>query len=946
MNKIKFLDLNTYHKNIEEKIIYALKQNVFNDTSFINGKSVTNFENNFAEYIGVKHCIGVGNGTDALEIALEALGIGEGDEVITQANTFISTVFAIKKVNAIPILVDCNNNFMIDTEQIESKITLKTRCIIPVHMYGHCANMDIIMNIAKKHKLFVIEDCAQSHGAKYGNKCVGSFGDFGCFSFYPGKNLGAYGDGGAIVTNSFSLNMLVRKIANIGSSIKYHHEIYGRNSRLDSIQAEILNIKLNDLNVRNKKRSRVASIYDEQLKDIDGIEINNIPENSTSVYHLYVIRCNKRDELKKYLEDNGIETGIHYPIPVHKSQALYKEFGELKYPFTEKYSNDILSLPMYPELTRNDQQFICSLIKMFPKQPVKIDLTTISFFGNNTERQKLTEKFLSYVKYLHDELYKCAIKLSFTFVASDGINSKNIYEKYFKNINNCFYVEYKQQAKYRKNVNFLTMLNQKLGIAISKSFEKKCNFSVITGSNDFYSKEFFIQLAEKYNPNIKQIFTLYNGNSFECKMENGIINDLYSNVKNVSNIDKTFRIQCINDKLIKDNNFIQLVNSSYKKYGEYALADIALNNGATKEDICNSIHFDVKSDFDISKIMSNNKKDIDLLDLMCIRNIDIFNNSYKYSEDSEDNLNWIHLDYVTISYYGNNIYRKILTEKFLKYVVYIRNILKKHKIKLTLTFVGSDGLDSRELYKKYFSDSIDSDDTYIEYHQKYFEKHNSEFFYMLHDKCFTAIKTSANKKPNLTAFSGSNDFFSQEFFIQICEKYDNNVKQFYGINETDIKNNIYNMTYIFPIDNDTKLIPHSPNSRHIFLTTSIECKLKDFYSKIHNKNIPNNYFSNICVFNNVLLNDMNFLEILKKSKVTYNEYNLFFMSHNYGAKCMLVNNIVHLNPKCGFDITTLKIINKAYKSQILKVDISEKISNDLYKIFKRDIDLFERFYEI
>ena len=945
MNQIKFLDLHTYHESIEDKIIYSLKQNVFKDTSFIHGKSVTNFEDVFAEYIGVKHCIGVGNGTDALEIALDALGIGEDDEVITQANTFISTVFAIKSVRAKPVLVDCDNNFMIDVEQIESKITLKTRCIIPVHMYGYSANMDIIMNIAKKYNLFVIEDCAQAHGAKFEDKCVGSFGDIGCFSFYPGKNLGAYGDGGAIVTNSDSLNNLVRKIANIGSSVKYNHEIYGRNSRLDSIQAEILNIKLKDLDARNKKRRYIASLYDEQLKDVEGIEINNIPEKSTSVYHLYVIRCNKRDELKKYLQDNGIETGIHYPIPVHKSQALYKELGELSFPLTEKYSNEILSLPMYPELDISENiEFICSLIKQFPKQPIKIDLTTISFFGGNIQRKKLTEKFLQYVKYLKIELRKCGIVLSLTFVASDEINSKNMYDKYFNNINNSFYnekdiyIEYKQQPRYRKNSNFLAMLNQKLGIAITKSFEKKCNFSIITGSNDFYSKEFFIQLAKKYDPNIKQVFTLYGVNSFECKMENDIINDLYKNISN-----KTFRIQCINDKLIMDNTFIQLVNSSRNKYEEYILTSIALNNGAIKEDINDSIHFDVKSDLDIS---SNIKKYDEGLDLICKRDIALFNNSYKYCEYCEDKSKWIHLDYTTISYYGDNKPRKILTEKFLKYVVYLKNILEKHKIKLTLTFVGSDGPDSRELYKKYFSDSIDSDDTYIEYYQKLYVKTDKIFFDMLHDKCFTAIKTSANKKPNLTAFSGSNDYFSEEFFIQICEKYESNVKQFYGVNETDIKNKIYNFMNIFPVDNDTKIIANSDSSPHLFLATSLDQKLKPFYSEIHKKYIPNNYIANICVFNNVLLNDINFLEILKKSNLTYNEYNLFFMSHNYGAKCMLVNNIVHLNPKCGFDITPCDICVQANKTHILKGDISEKIPNYLYKIFKRDIDLFEGFYTI
>jgi dTDP-4-amino-4,6-dideoxygalactose transaminase len=301
MNQIKFLDLHSYHKNNEEIIIKSLQQNVFDDTSFIHGKSVTNFEKKFAEYIGVKHCIGVGNGTDALEIALHALGIKDGDEVITQANTFISTVFAIKSVRATPVLVDCDENFMIDVGQIESKITSKTRCIIPVHMYGHTANMDIIMDIAKKHNLYVVEDCAQAHGALYAGKCVGSFGDIGCFSFYPGKNLGAYGDGGAIVTNSDELAIHVRKIGNIGSIIKYNHEIFGRNSRLDSIQAEILNVKLPDLNMRNNRRQYIAKLYDEQLKDVDGITLHSVSENCTPVYHLYVIRTSKRDELKKYL---------------------------------------------------------------------------------------------------------------------------------------------------------------------------------------------------------------------------------------------------------------------------------------------------------------------------------------------------------------------------------------------------------------------------------------------------------------------------------------------------------------------------------------------------------------------------------------------------------------------------------------------------------------------
>jgi dTDP-4-amino-4,6-dideoxygalactose transaminase len=364
MHKIKFLDLQTYHKTLETDIMEALKKNVFTDTSFIQGSSVHNFEKNFAEYIGVKHCIGVGNGTDALEIALQSLGINEHDEVITQANTFISTVFAIKSVNAVPVLVDCDENFMMDVELLESKITSKTKCIIPVHMYGHTADMTAIMAIAKRYNLFVVEDCAQAHGAYHGDTRVGNFGDIGCFSFYPGKNLGACGDGGAIVTNSDNLNTLIRKIGNIGSSIKYHHEIYGRNSRLDSIQAEILNIKLRELTARNNKRCYIASLYDKQLSSIDGVKVHIVPEHCRPVYHLYVIRTIKRDELKKYLQDNGIETGIHYPIPVHKSQAL-SELNILSFPHTEKYSDEILSLPMYPELEPEDVTRVCEAIKAF-----------------------------------------------------------------------------------------------------------------------------------------------------------------------------------------------------------------------------------------------------------------------------------------------------------------------------------------------------------------------------------------------------------------------------------------------------------------------------------------------------------------------------------------------------------------------------------------------------
>jgi dTDP-4-amino-4,6-dideoxygalactose transaminase len=808
MNQIKFLDLHSYHKNNEEIIIKSLQQNVFDDTSFIHGKSVTNFEKKFAEYIGVKHCIGVGNGTDALEIALHALGIKDGDEVITQANTFISTVFAIKSVRATPVLVDCDENFMIDVGQIESKITSKTRCIIPVHMYGHTANMDIIMDIAKKHNLYVVEDCAQAHGALYAGKCVGSFGDIGCFSFYPGKNLGAYGDGGAIVTNSDELAIHVRKIGNIGSIIKYNHEIFGRNSRLDSIQAEILNVKLPDLNMRNNRRQYIAKLYDEQLKDVDGITLHSVSENCTPVYHLYVIRTSKRDELKKYLQANGVECGIHYPIPVHKSQAL-SDLNELTFPLTEKYSNEILSLPMYSELDPDDVSYISCLIKLFPKPPVKIDLTTISFFGHNEERKKITEKFLHHICFLQNELRKSAILLSLTFVASDGSVSKAIYDTYFGSDRNSIYIEYAQQHKYRKQSNFNAMLNHKLGMAITKSFEKKCNLSVITGSNDFYSKDFFIQIAEKYDPNIEQVFTLNNSNELEGTA-------------------KTFRIQCINDKLINNNNFINMINTSPTKFGEYTLTNVAQNNGAVKGEIYNC---------------------------------NLLNNPYKIIDKQNS---WIHIDYVTVSYYGDNIPRKLLTERFLQYITYLKKVLIKRNIKLTLTFVASDGNDSRSLFKNYFSDSDDSEDTYIEYYQKSFTKYygNPEFFDMLHNKCYTAIKYSTSKNPNLLVFSGSNDFYSEEFFIQICQKYNKNEKQYFAINETNEKNNIYNFMCVFPVDTSINIIPESDETLYLFICKSSRIKLKSFYSEIYKKNVPYNHIANVAVFNDYLLCDDKFLNII------------------------------------------------------------------------------------
>lgn len=367
MSEIKFLDLKANHKKIEDEIMIGIKNNVFNDTSYVNGSSVHKFENNFAKYIGVSHCVGVGNGTDALEIALNALGVGEGDQVITQANTFISTAFAIKHSGAEIILVDHNDDdFMMNVDLLEEKITDRTKCIIPVHLYGHIADMDRIMKIAKRHNIYVVEDTAQAHGAMYKGKKAGSFGHIGCFSFYPGKNLGAYGDGGGCVTDDDELYEKIFKIHNLGSKVKYHHEIYGRNSRLDSIQAEILDIKLKYLNDNNACRRKIANLYNEGLCGVGDIKLHNINVDCEPVHHLYVIRTKHRDELKKHLSEKNIETSIHYPIPLYRSPALqnlihYKD----KCPNTEKYASQLLSLPMYPEMTNDIMRRIVDAIHDF-----------------------------------------------------------------------------------------------------------------------------------------------------------------------------------------------------------------------------------------------------------------------------------------------------------------------------------------------------------------------------------------------------------------------------------------------------------------------------------------------------------------------------------------------------------------------------------------------------
>lgn len=365
MNNIALVDLKTQYFLLEKEIIVAIKK-VFRSTSFILGEEVDRFEKNFASYCQAKYCVGLDNGSSALELGLRALEIGKGDEVITPVNSFIASSYAISIVGAKPVWVDCDKKtYNIDVAQIENRITKKTKAIMPVHLYGQPADLDPLLAIAKKYKLYVIEDACQAHGAKYKNKRVGTFGAFAAFSFYPGKNLGAFGDAGALVTNNKNIYEVVKKMRNYGQSQKYYHETYAFNRRLDTLQAAVLNIKLKFLDEWNQKRREYANLYNSLLEKLPVIRpLQN--SLSTHIYHLYVIRLRKRDQLQNYLSKHLISTGIHYPIPIHL-QKIYKNFnGKVgDYPVSEKYAKEILSLPMYPHLKEQQISYIVDTIKNF-----------------------------------------------------------------------------------------------------------------------------------------------------------------------------------------------------------------------------------------------------------------------------------------------------------------------------------------------------------------------------------------------------------------------------------------------------------------------------------------------------------------------------------------------------------------------------------------------------
>jgi len=335
---------------------------------YIIGDDVISFEKEFANYIGVKYGIGVGSGTEAIHIALKACNIGPDDEVITVSHTAVATVAAIEQCGATPIFVDIDpNSFTIDFTKIEEVITEKTRAIIPVHIYGQPAELNPIVNIAKKHKLFLIEDCAQAHGAEYYGKKVGSIGDIGCFSFYPTKNLGAIGDGGMVVTNNFELAEKIRLLREYGWKERYVSKISGWNSRLDEMQAAILRVKLKYLDNDNNQRQKIAALYNEYLK-LFPLILPDTKNHISHVYHLYVVRTKNKDKIKQHLESTGINALIHYPVPIHLQPAYVNiRNTECKLDVTENISKEIISLPIYPELSQDDILKVIQSINSFFK---------------------------------------------------------------------------------------------------------------------------------------------------------------------------------------------------------------------------------------------------------------------------------------------------------------------------------------------------------------------------------------------------------------------------------------------------------------------------------------------------------------------------------------------------------------------------------------------------
>lgn len=360
---IKFLDLKKINNRYREEIDSRIK-NILDKGWYLQGEENENFTKNFANFCGTKFALGVANGLDALNLIIKAYGFGNGDEIIVPANTYIATILAISENGCIPILVEPDiKTYNINPDSIEKKITTKTKAIMVVHLYGQAVQMEKIWKIAKKYNLKIIEDSAQAHGAIYQENRTGNLGDASGFSFYPGKNLGCIGDGGAVTTNDEELFNKIKAIANYGSDRKYHHIYKGVNSRLDEIQAAVLDVKLNHLDSDNNKRREISKYYRENIKNSKIILPETYDEKS-HVWHIFAVRTQNRDEFQKYLTEKGIQTIIHYPTPPHK-QGAYKEWNNLSFPITEEIHNTILSLPISPVMTDSEIEKVVEVVNEF-----------------------------------------------------------------------------------------------------------------------------------------------------------------------------------------------------------------------------------------------------------------------------------------------------------------------------------------------------------------------------------------------------------------------------------------------------------------------------------------------------------------------------------------------------------------------------------------------------
>lgn len=362
---VPFLNLHSTYEELKPEIELGIKK-FFDDGHYILGNPVENFENEFASFTDSKFCVGVADGLDSIYLALKALEIGIGDEVIVPTNTFIATWLAVSQVGAkiIPVEPDIDT-CLIDLKKVEQKITSNTKAIIPVHLYGNPVDMDALLTIAGKFNLKIIEDAAQAHGAQINQRKIGSHGDIVCWSFYPGKNLGGYGDGGAITTNDFELSERIRTLRNYGSKVKYVHQVKGFNSRLDTLQSVFLSIKLKKLSEWNKRRENIANYYLESLSNTPLI-LPKLSLNALSSWHLFVVRYKNRNHLQEYLSSKGIQTLIHYPIPPHKQDAYSSDFQD-DFPIAEEMANTVLSLPIGPHLEFENVKYVVQIIKEYFK---------------------------------------------------------------------------------------------------------------------------------------------------------------------------------------------------------------------------------------------------------------------------------------------------------------------------------------------------------------------------------------------------------------------------------------------------------------------------------------------------------------------------------------------------------------------------------------------------